>query len=153
GRLVYYKGVDVLVDALALAPGVRVAIAGIGPLAAELRKRADALGLGERVVFLNEVSAARLHALYKAMAFLILPSVAPSEAFGMVQLEAMATGRPVISTDLPSGVPYVNQHGRTGILVPPRDPHALAAAMRLLTSDRSYRESLGGSAEQRVRAE
>jgi rhamnosyl/mannosyltransferase len=97
------------------------------------------------------VDEERLHGLYQAARFLVLPSVARSEAFGMVQLEAMASGRAVISTDLPSGVPYVNQHGKTGLVVPPGDASALASAMRILVDDAAYARALGVNGERRAR--
>jgi rhamnosyl/mannosyltransferase len=153
GRLVYYKGVDVLLKALSLAPRARLAIVGTGPLEAGLNETARGLGISERIKFLGAVSEDRLRSLYKRARFLVLPSVAPSEAFGMVQLEAMATGRPVISTDLKSGVPYVNQHGVTGLIVAPGDPSALATAMDRLLDDEAYALSLGQAAARRVLAE
>jgi glycosyltransferase involved in cell wall biosynthesis len=150
GRLVYYKGVNVLLDALTSIQGAHLAIVGEGPLETQLQAQTHALGLTDRVAFLGGVTEARLRTLYKRCRFLVLPSVAASEAFGMVQLEAMAAGRPVISTALKSGVPYVNQHGRTGLVVPPSDPSALGAAMRLLLADPSYAAQLGLTAQQRV---
>lgn len=153
GRLVYYKGVDVLLEALRLTDRARLAIVGVGPLHAALVARAQALGIASRVKFLGALPDARLRSLYKCARFLVLPSVAPSEAFGMVQLEAMAASRPVISTDLESGVPYVNQHGTTGLIVAPGDPQALAAAMKTLIDDPEYARVLGEAAERRVLAE
>ena len=153
GRLVYYKGVDVLLEALALTKRARLAIVGVGPLEARLVEQAARLGIAERVKFLGAVPDDRLRSLYKCARFLVLPSVAPSEAFGMVQLEAMAAGRPVISTDLKSGVPYVNQHGVTGLIVPPGDARAMAAAMKTLLENEPYALSLGEAAERRVLAE
>jgi glycosyltransferase involved in cell wall biosynthesis len=150
GRLVYYKGVDVLLDALSSTDRARLAIVGVGPLQGELTARARALGITDRVKFLGALPDERLRSLYKRSSFFVLPSVAPSEAFGMVQLEAMAAGRPVISTDLKSGVPYVNQHGVTGLIVPPSDPRALAAAMKILIDDERYARALGQAAQQRV---
>jgi glycosyltransferase involved in cell wall biosynthesis len=153
GRLVYYKGVDVLLEALRLTPRARLAIVGVGPLEAVLVAQANALGIGDRVRFMGAVPEARLLSLYKCARFLVLPSIAPSEAFGMVQLEAMAAGRPVISTDLKSGVPYVNQHGVTGLIVPPSDSKALAAAMKTLIADEQRTVALGAAAERRAIAE
>lgn len=153
GRLVYYKGVDVLLDAMARVPRARLALVGIGPLAPRLAEQADRLGIADRIQFLGAVPDERLRALYKRARFLVLPSVAPSEAFGMVQLEAMAAGRPVISTDLKSGVPYVNQHGVTGLIVPPSDPAALAGAMQTLIENELDALALGRAAQRRVLAE
>ena len=153
GRLVYYKGVDVLLEALRLTERARLAIVGVGPLAARLVEQATRLGITDRVRFLGAVSDDRLRSMYKCARFLVLPSVAPSEAFGMVQLEAMAAGRPVISTDLKSGVPYVNQHGVTGLIVPPSDPQALAAGMKVLIENEPHALALGLAAQRRVLAE
>ncbi len=153
GRLVYYKGVDVLLEALRLTERANLAIVGIGPLSTRLVEQAARLGLSDRIRFLGAVSDDRLRSLYKRTRFLVLPSVEPSEAFGMVQLEAMASGRPVISTDLKSGVPYVNQHGVTGLIVPPRDPQALAAAMNELLEDEPRALAMGQAAQRRVLAE
>ncbi len=153
GRLVYYKGVGVLLDAMRDSPELRLAIVGEGPLRAELEAKAAASALGERVAFLGQVSDAELHSLYAHCGFLVLPSIAPSEAFGMVQLEAMAAGRPVISTNLRSGVPYVNQHGHTGLIVEPGDSAGLARALRRLASDEALTNLLGKQALARVEAE
>lgn len=153
GRLVYYKGLEVLLDALRLTERARLAIVGVGPLKAALVERAERLGITNRVKFLDAVPEERLRSLYKSARFLVLPSVAPSEAFGMVQLESMAAGRPVISTDLKSGVPYVNQHGITGLIVPPSDPVALAGAMKALLENESRAYELGQAAQRRVLAE
>jgi glycosyltransferase involved in cell wall biosynthesis len=153
GRLVYYKGVDVLLEALRLTERARLAIVGVGPLAPQLVEQAARLGITERIKFLGAVPDSRLRSLYKCARFLVLPSVAPSEAFGMVQLESMAAGRPVISTDLKSGVPYVNQHGVTGLIVPPSNPQALAAAMKTLLENEPRALSLGQAAQRRVLAE
>lgn len=150
GRLVYYKGLDVLLRALALAPGINLAIVGLGPLETSTRKLCDNLGLAARVAFLGPISESRLRCLYKCSRFLVLPSVAPSEAFGMVQLEAMSASRAVISTDLKSGVPYVNLHERTGLVVAPGSAPALAAALARLRDDLPLALRLGEAGAVRV---
>ena len=148
GRLVPYKGVDVLLRAL---DGVEATtlLVGDGPLRAGLEAQARDLKLS-RVRFLGEVADAELTALYHAADVLVLPSVTRAEAFGVVQLEAMACGVPVVSTNLPSGVPWVNQHGQTGLVVSPGDAGDLRRALRALVTDRPRREALGRYARERV---
>ncbi|MBN2711482.1 MAG: glycosyltransferase [Planctomycetes bacterium] len=159
GRLVYYKGVDVLLKALAAIDGARLAVVGTGPLRAELEALARSLCLmgegddGGRVNFCDEVSSEDLHCLYRQTRALVLPSVARSEAFGMVQLEAMAAGRPVISTNLPSGVPYVNVDGETGIIVEPGDVESLRKALENLLCSVDMADEYGASGKLRVNNE
>lgn len=152
GRLVPYKGVDVLLRALCGLEAHAV-IAGSGPLDGELRRLAETLGITPQVHFVGEVSDEDLLALYQACDVFVLPSVAPNEAFGMVQLEAMACAKPVVSTDLPTGVPWVNRDGETGFVVPPGDPRALRAALARLLEDPVLREKLGRQGRRRLHAE
>jgi glycosyltransferase involved in cell wall biosynthesis len=152
GRLVPYKGVDVLIRALAATPG-QLVIVGDGPLRASLQQLASTCGVASRVRFAGAVPDSEVLALYHACDLFVLPSVTRAEAFGMVQLEAMACGKPVISTDLPSGVPWVNQHDESGLIVPPGDIEALRAAIERLSVDTDLRERLGIGARRRVEAE
>jgi rhamnosyl/mannosyltransferase len=149
GRFVYYKGVDVLIDAMAKSAGTLMMV-GDGPLEPELRRRVAAHGLERRVLFLGRVADEDLPAYYQASDLFVLPSVAKTEAFGVVQVEAMAAGVPVISTSLPTGVPWVNQHGVTGLVVPPGDAGALAGAMTRLLGDPILRARLARNAAARA---
>jgi rhamnosyl/mannosyltransferase len=151
GRLVYYKGLDVLVDALSGWPGT-LTLVGEGPLEPELRLRAAQRGVLDRVVFAGRVSEHELVSYYHASDALVLPSVARSETFGVVQVEAMAAGLPVVSTRLPTGVPWVNEDGVSGLVVTPGDPVALAAALRSLAGDPARRAILGRGAGARAAA-
>ena len=151
GRLVPYKGVDVLLRALRGIEATTLLV-GAGPLRTVLETQARELRLS-RVRFLGEVSDTELTALYHAADLFVLPSVTRAEAFGVVQLEAMACGVPVVSTDLPSGVPWVNQHDRTGLVVPPGDADGLCQALLALLTDRPRREALGRYARARVERE
>jgi rhamnosyl/mannosyltransferase len=144
GRLVEYKGLKYLVRAMRDVEGSLV-LAGRGPLLPVLRSQAGRLGV--RAYFLPNVSDAELPALYNSCDVFVLPSVSRAEAFGIVQLEAMACGKPVIST-----FDFVNQHMKTGIVVPPADVSALAGAMRRLCN-KQLRSRLGARARRRVRKE
>ncbi|MCX6363391.1 MAG: glycosyltransferase, partial [Actinobacteria bacterium] len=149
GRLVYYKGVDVLVRAM-LGVDADLVLIGSGPLHAELRELASAAGIAARVTFLAPQGDDELSAWYHAADVFCLPSVARSEAFGLVQIEAHAAGTPVVSTDLHTGVPYANPDGVTGLIVPPGDALALAAALNRLLGDDELRARLGGQAQARA---
>ena len=92
-------------------------------------------------------------ALYRAADLFVLPSVTRAEAFGFVQVEAMACGTPVISTNVKSGVPWVNQHGVTGVVVEPGDVEALRRALSTLLADRVPLDAMGVAGRQRVEQE
>ena len=153
GRLRYYKGLGVLIDALTELQGVRLLVAGTGPMESEWRARASQRGVAERVVWLGEVADAELPGVLAAGDVFALPAVARSEAFGTVLLEAMASRRPVVSTELGTGTSWVNVHGTTGLVVPPGDPPALARALGTLLSDDGLRRRMGEAGHARVRAE
>jgi len=150
GRLVHYKGVDVLLRAMR-GLDADLMLIGDGPLRESLQNLASELGVADRVHFLGEVGDDSLLAWYHACDALVLPSVTRQEAFGMVQLEAMLCGHPVVSTDLGTGVAWVNQHERTGLVVPPRDVPALHDALHRLLTDGELRQQLGRTACARVR--
>jgi glycosyltransferase involved in cell wall biosynthesis len=149
GRLVYYKGVDVLVRAMADVDADLVVI-GTGPLEGKMREIAVAGGIADSVTFIPPVPDEELVAWYHAADVFCLPSVERSEAFGAVQVEAHACGTPVVSTDLPTGVPFVNQDGVTGLIVPPGDAGALGGALRRLIDDPELRARLGEQARDRA---
>ncbi len=151
GRLVYYKGVDVLVRAMERVDADLVVV-GRGPLESQMREYAVAHGMAGRVFFEPPVSDDDLAAWYHVADVFCLPSVARSEAFGLVQIEAHAAGTPVVSTDLTTGVPFANEHGVSGLTVPAGDAGALADALRTLLADDELRTRLGAQARQRARA-
>ncbi|MGA7764367.1 MAG: glycosyltransferase, partial [Candidatus Binataceae bacterium] len=134
GRLIYYKGFETLVGAMADVRATAL-IAGDGPLSGALAAEVARLGVADRVVLLGRVNDADLKAYYHACDVFALPSVERSEAFGIVQLEAMACGKPVVNTRLDSAVPHVSLDGLTGLTVPPGDRAALAAALNALLDD------------------
>jgi rhamnosyl/mannosyltransferase len=153
GRLVPYKGVDVLLDAMASVPRATALILGDGPLRGELAARAAASGVAGRVRFLGALPDAEVVAHLHACDVFVLPSVSRQETFGVAQLEAMACGRPVVSTDLETGVPWVNQHEVTGLVVPPGNSERLSDALGTLLSDEALRNRLGAAARERVERE
>jgi rhamnosyl/mannosyltransferase len=151
GVLRHYKGLDVLVRAMVDVPG-HLVIVGDGSRRARVQRLVCRLGLRDRVTLTGEVSESRRRVLLHAADVLVLPSTDRREAFGIAQLEAMACGKPVVASDLPTGIRAVNRHGVTGLLVPPGNPGALALALRRVLDDAALREQLGESARQRVDA-
>jgi rhamnosyl/mannosyltransferase len=149
GKLRYYKGLQYLLEAMTDIPA-RLLVAGSGPMESEWKGLAAGLALKEKVVFLGEVQDEELPALYHGCDVFVLPASERSEAFGLVQVEAMMSGKPVISTELGTGTSFVNLHGETGFVVPPRDASALKDAVITLLHDEGLRLRLGGAA--RVRA-
>jgi len=149
GRLVYYKGADVLVRAMVDVDADLVMI-GRGPLDSELREIATANGISDRITWLGPQDDDELAAWYHAADVFALPSVARSEAFGLVQIEAHAAGTPVVSTNLTTGVPYANLDGVTGLIVPVGDVAALAIALTRLLTDDALRDRLACSARDRA---
>jgi glycosyltransferase involved in cell wall biosynthesis len=152
GRLVYYKGFEYLIHAMKQVDG-QLLIVGEGPLREKLGALAVELGVADRVTFLGKIDHPSLVACYHAASVFALPSVARSEAYGLVQVEAMAAGLPVVNTLLDSGVPFVSLHEQTGLTVPPADPAALAAAINRLLDDPNLRTAYGQAARLRARQE
>lgn len=151
GRLVYYKGIDVLLEAVRETT-LPIVLAGDGPMRAEWETLSRVLGVADQVRFLGEVSAQSLPALYAAASSFVLPSNAASEAFGVVQLEAMAAGLPMVVCRASDGVASVHVEGETAILVPPNDPEALREALVAVHEDREVATAMGRAAHQRVKA-
>lgn len=150
GRLVYYKGVDVLLKSFRRVKGCELFLAGTGALENQLKEYVRAKGLSDKVHFLGFLPDEELKQAFADCDIFVLPSTVKSEAFGIVQLEAMVYGKPVINTSLESGVPYVSIDGGSGITVPPCDEKALAAAVNTLAQDEKLREKYGRNAAERV---
>lgn len=146
GRLSYYKGFDVLLEAMAQVPEARLLLIGSGELAAPLRAQIERLGLTGRVTLAGHLDDAALQAAFDACDVFCLPSIDRAEAFGMVLLEAMRAGKPVIASDIPgSGVGSVVVRDETGLLVPPRDADALARALRAMAASAEIRRAFGAA--------
>ena len=147
GRLVYYKGLEYLVRAMRDVDGHAV-IVGQGPMRESLSTLAASLGVQGRVTLVGHVRDTAPY--YHAARVFALPSHLRSEAFGIVQLEAMASAIPVVNTRIPSGVPSVSLDGETGITVPPADPGALAQALTRLLDDPELSGRMGEAGRRRV---
>ncbi len=152
GRLRYYKGLDFLMDALREVDAT-LWVVGSGPMEAEWRAYAAALPWDKRIVFCGEVPEEQLPAYYQACDVFVLPACERSEAFGAVQIEAMAAGKPVVCTELGTGTSFVNQDGATGFVVPARDPASLAQAINRLLADESLRRRMGEAGRIRAQTE
>ena len=154
GRLVWYKGCDVLLKAFAKIrhTDCQLILVGGGPLEKELKDLAAALKL-KNVIFTGMISEEEKMRQIEDCDFLVLPSVSKAEAFAVVQLEAMAFGKPVINTALKSGVPYVSVDGVTGKTVTPRSVRELTAAMEELACNEPLRAQYGANARRIVQQE
>jgi glycosyltransferase involved in cell wall biosynthesis len=152
GRLVYYKGVEHALRAMTMISGANLLIIGDGPLKQTLQLQARELGVADRVFFLGQVQGS-ISSYYQASDVFVLASIARSEAFGIVQLEAMASGKPVVNTHLATGVPFVSIDGETGITVPPGSPESIAVAVNRLLDDPALRSTYGHAAMRRVQGE
>ena len=148
GRLIYYKGFKYLIDAAKNLPDdFLILIGGTGELYDELQNQITTNHLESRVKLLGKIPADKLACYYKLCDVYCLPSSEKSEAFGVVQLEAMSFGKPLISTNIPfSGVPWINEHGNTGLVVPPKNSEALTEAIKLILSDQKTKEKFGSMA-------
>jgi Glycosyltransferase len=149
GRFVYYKGVDILIKA-SRNLDIDLIMIGKGPLLEDLQQMVLMYGIADKVHFYSNVNDDELVAYFLACDMFVLPSIANTEAYGLVQLEAHAAGKPVISTNLPTGVPFVNKHMETGLIVEPKDILGLKNAMKLLAEDSGLRQILGENAQKRM---
>ena len=127
-----YKGFQYLVEAAKyLSDDYIVVIAGSGPLQKSLLKKIKELSLQAKVFLPGRISDNEVVGYYEACRLFCLPSVMKTEAFGIVQIEAMSFGKPVVTSNIPdSGVPWVNVHAKSGLNVSPGDGRALADAIQ-----------------------
>jgi len=152
GRLVPYKGFDVLIEALRRVDATAI-IVGEGPLRHDLLRLAQQRGVADRLILAGRLSRDDLKVHLHAARLYAFPSVGAAEAFGIVQLEAMAVGLPIVNTNLPTGVPHVARHGLEALTVPPNDPAALAAAIGQLLDDAALAQRLGAAGRRRATTE
>ncbi len=134
-----WKGVEQLLQAMALVikqrPRAQLELVGGGDAIEHYRLQAEKLGIGQSVFFIGPKTGQDLAEAYKKASLVVLPSTSDSESFGIVLIEAMASGRPVIGSDI-GGIPSVIDHEKNGLLVPPKNPKALAEAIERILGDR-----------------
>ncbi|RLE96431.1 MAG: glycosyltransferase family 1 protein [Thermoprotei archaeon] len=150
GRLVYRKGLTVLLKALSLLKDLdlTLVVVGEGPLRPSAEALARRLAIEDRVMFLGSINEWELPGVYRSADVVAVPSLY-GEAFGIVALEAMATGRPVVASRV-GGLSELVIGGETGVLVPPGDPEALAEALRALYEDEELRAQMGRRGRARI---
>ena len=153
GRLTYYKGFEYLIRAARDIPGAWFLIGGEGEERRRLETLVSECEVGDRVILLGDIAHGEIGAYFAACDVFCLPSHIKSEAFGVVQLEAMACAKPLVSTAIPgSGVSWVNRDGESGLVVAPADPDALAGAVNRLLADPALAARLGAGGRARYRA-
>jgi glycosyltransferase involved in cell wall biosynthesis len=152
GRLVGYKGYDVLIRAMRTING-HATIVGEGPLLPELQQLARDMDVADRVRFAGRLPRDEIRRLFHAAQVFAFPSVTIAEAFGIVQIEAMAAGLPVVNTSLPTTVPLVARHEQEALTVTPGDATALAAALTRILDEPALAERLGTAGKARVHDE
>lgn len=145
GRLRYYKGLHFLIDAMKDIDAICLII-GNGPMENKLMKQVEKNNLYDKVIFKGSVTDDELVIYYHAADVFCLPSFLRSEAYGLCQIEAMASGLPVVSTNLDTGVPFVNQNQKTGLIVPIENPKAISAAINKILKNESLRKEFSENA-------
>lgn len=151
GRLVTFKGFIYAIKAMKNIDGAVLLIAGDGPLKSEFENYINENKLNDKVKLLGELSDVKIkNTFIKACDIFVFPSIRTSESFGIVQLEAMSYSKPVINTNLGTGVNYVSKNNETGIAVEPRNSEQLFDAINLLLKDDKMRVKLGQNARKRV---
>jgi rhamnosyl/mannosyltransferase len=151
GRLVAYKGFDYLIRAMVRVSGVLM-IVGTGPLERALKDLIAELRLEHRVLMKGEIGERELKVLLHACRLVAVPSVGNNETFGIVQLEAMAVGKPLVNTRLGTAVPWVARHGKEALTVAPADADALAEAIQCLLDRPAQARRLGEAGQKRALA-
>jgi rhamnosyl/mannosyltransferase len=147
GALRYYKGFHTLVEA-AKNINANVVIAGSGVEEESLKKMATALDV-KNLIFAGHVSEEQKVTLLRHCSLFALPSHLRSEAFGMVLVEALMFGKPLVSCEIGSGTSFVNVHDETGLVVSPNDPVLLADSINAILSNRNLAVEMGIAARQR----
>ena len=149
GKFRYYKGLHVLIKSMKTVEG-KLLLIGSGPLEADLKRQASKLHLDHKIIFLGELTDSEKINYLHACDVFVLPSIYRSEAFGIVQLEAMACSKPVVCTELGTGTSFVNQHEKTGLVVKPNDHDALSQSINHILRNPDIKERYGKAGYERV---
>lgn len=148
GGLIKEKGVHVLLRALSLLPeDIKLLIAGEGIFKEDLVKLSEKLGIDDRVYFMGKLSRKEMRDFYDKINILVVPSLWP-EVFGIVGLEAMASGKPVIGSNI-GGIPDWIDDGANGFLVPPNSPESIAEGVNVLYNTDGLMQEFGFSGRKR----
>jgi rhamnosyl/mannosyltransferase len=145
GKLREYKGIQFLIESI-VDLDVKLFIVGEGEYLNVLKMIVDKYNISKKVVFITNANNELLDNLYLNSDLFILPSINEAEAFGIVQLEALARGLPVINTNLKSGVPFVSLDGLTGFTIKPKDSQALKSSILRIFSDKDQYETFSKNA-------
>ncbi len=152
GRLVGYKGYDVLIRAMQTVDA-HATIIGEGPLLADLQQLAIKLGVSSSIRFAGRLPRSEIKQLFHSAQVFAFPSVTEAEAFGIVQIEAMAAGLPIVNTHLATTVPLVARHDLEALTVAPNDPQALSQALNRILDEPVLAERLGTAGRERAMSE
>lgn len=150
GRFAYFKGIPNLLEAMTLLPDYSLIMVGDGKKRRETEEQIDRLNLRDRVVLAGMQTGEFYRAFFHTADVFAFPSTWP-ESFGIVGIEALAAGLPIVTTEIWAGSSYYNEDGKTGFIVPPQDPQALADALREILTNKELRDKMSVNA--RIRAD
>ena len=150
GRFSYYKGIKYLAAAMKDIPDANLILVGDGEKYDEVQTQVHELNLTDRIFFAGRLNFELYRAMYHVCDLFVLPSIFRSEAFGLVGIEAMSAGLPIITTELGGGSSYYNIDGKTGFVIPPADVDALSNAIKKIINDKDLAASMSQNARERV---
>ena len=152
GRLTYYKGHDIFIEALRKPSQIQAIIVGTGELAEQIQKKISAYNLDKKIILTGHLENSKLEALLSSCDCLVLSSIERTEAFGIVLLEAMRAKKPVIVSDVPgSGMGWIVKDAITGFIVPHSNPQLLSKAINKIAANPELAKKLGLNGEDRFK--
>lgn len=151
GRFSYYKGIKYLVEAMMKIPDANLILVGDGEEYERVQNQVHELNLTERICFVGRLTFDIYRAMYHVCDLFVLPSVFRSEAFGLVGIEAMSAGLPIITTELGGGTSYYNIDGETGFVISPANVDELTNAVKKILADKNLAEQFSKNAIEQVK--